>query len=149
MDPLLEHPAVTINQKDRRVGDAPLVIPHTPPKLGMMTVEVVIEHTQPLDGTTAVVREQRVRDAVFRAERTQRLHRIVADGKQRHPGRFEIPCNPLQLHELRFTVGSPAGAAIEYDERLSRVARPMEIDQRTVLIEQGDIRELLPNLRTP
>jgi hypothetical protein len=53
----------------------------------------------------------------------------------------------LQLHELRFAEGSPAGTAVKNDQGTPTVTGPVQVDALTVLVRQDDVREALPNCR--
>jgi hypothetical protein len=68
-------------------------------------------------------------------------HRIVADCEDGNALSLEVRHALLQLHELRLTVGSPAGAAIEEDQGAPAGPDLVEIDGVAVLVGQYDVRE--------
>jgi len=113
----------------------------------MVLVEIFVEHAQPADGVAAFVREERVADGIPLSERAQRLDRVVADGERRHVAAGQLAGNLLQLDQLHLAEGSPSGAAMEYDKRLSAAALVVQIDAASCLVGQDNIRKQLPELR--
>jgi len=53
----------------------------------------------------------------------------------------------LQLHELRFAEGSPAGTAVKDDQGTPTVTGLVQVNALTVLVRQDDVREVLSNCR--
>jgi len=53
----------------------------------------------------------------------------------------------LQLHELRFAEGSPAGTAVKDDQGTPTVTGLVQVNALTVLVRQDNVREALPNYR--
>lgn len=59
---------------------------------------------------------------------------VVADREYRDTGVFESGMDLLQLDQLRLTVGSPIGTAVEQDEGPSARPRRVQIDGRPRLV---------------
>jgi hypothetical protein len=53
----------------------------------------------------------------------------------------------LQLDELRFAVGSPAGTAVKDHQGAATVPSLVEIDVSAVLVGQDDVGKALPDRR--
>jgi hypothetical protein len=53
----------------------------------------------------------------------------------------------LQLYELRFAEGSPAGTAVKDDQGTPTVTGLVQVDTLTVLVRQDHVREALANCR--
>jgi hypothetical protein len=82
----------------------------------------------------ALIGEQRVGDAALVSEGGQHLHTVVADREDCHSVLLELRPGFLQLHELHFAVGSPAGTAVEHDKRSAISTLSVQIHQTPVLV---------------
>ena len=148
MEPFLDDDPLAVEEEDPRVGDAPLVIRHRPSELGMVLLQILVEHVQLADHPASRVRQQGIGDAVLGRERGEGFDGIVTDREQRNASRVKILGDPLQLHELRFAERSPPSAAVEYHHRGAAGPRLVEIDWFTRLVRQADVGEPRANGRT-
>ena len=61
--------------------------------------------------------------------------------KNRYLILLEILPGFLQLHELHFAIGSPAGTAVYHHKGPAISTRSVHVDQTTALIRQADVGE--------
>ena len=94
----------------------------------MVRVEVFVEKPQRPDHVAPDISEQRIGDAVARAEVAERLHRVVADREERDVMRLERPENLLQLDQLHFAERSPLRTAVEHDDGAPAAPNLMKVD---------------------
>jgi hypothetical protein len=80
-------------------------------------------------------------------EAAQHIDGIVADGKNRDVLAREVGQAALQLDELRFAEGSPAGAAMEHHQGAATGAGLVQIDALAMLVRYNDVGEAFPNGR--
>jgi hypothetical protein len=67
-------------------------------------------------------------------ETTKHVHSIVADGEDRDVLAREVGEAVLQLDELRFAEGSPAGAAMEHHQGTATSSDLVQIDGLAMLV---------------
>ena len=113
----------------------------------MLLDGVAIFQAQRPDDLAPDIRKQRKLNTVARGEWLENVAGVIADPEDRDSLPFVIRPGLLQLDELRATVGSPARAAVENDQRAAIASRLVKIDRLTVLIRQGHVREPRANRR--
>jgi hypothetical protein len=84
---------------------------------------------------------------LFGGKSSQHVHGVVADGKRHDVVALKVSQALLQLHELRFAEGSPAGTAVKDNQGTPTVTNLVQVNVLTVLVRQDDVREALPNCR--
>lgn len=143
VEPLPGHDTVAVEQEDAGIRDAPLVALHGPDELGVVLVQLVVIHPQRSDDATALVRQERIGDAVLLGERPQRGDGVVADAEEGDAMRLQLRRDRQQLHELRRAVWSPARAALAGDERPPATPRGVQVDGLARLVGQPHVGEPL------
>jgi hypothetical protein len=144
---LLPHVALLIEQEHARIGYAPMLVAFGNAVSGMVLEDMLVEETEGTNDGAALIREESIGDVLFGGKSGQHVHGVVADGKRHDVVALKVWQALLQLHELRFAEGSPAGTAVQDNQGTSTVAGVMQVDALTVLVRQDDVREALPNCR--
>ncbi|HEY8691258.1 MAG TPA: hypothetical protein VIR57_00815, partial [Chloroflexota bacterium] len=72
---------------------------------------------------------------------------VIADGEGRDVVAGQRPGDVLQLDQLHLAEGSPPGAAMEHDERLSATALLVQVDGPPRLVGQDHVPEQLSQSR--
>lgn len=112
----------------------------------VLLVDVIVGEAQLANDAAALIRKERVGDAILIGEAGQRLDRVVADGEGGVAVGRQLGLDLLQLDELRFAEGSPLGAAVEHDHGPPAGPRRVEVDVPARLVRQPDVRETLADL---
>jgi hypothetical protein len=144
---LLPHVALLIEQEHTRIGYAPMLVAFGNAVSGMVLEDLLVEETESTDDGAALIREEGIGDVLFGGKSGQHVHGVVADGKRHDVVALKVWQALLQLHELRFAEGSPAGTAVKDDQGTPTVTGLVQVDALTVLVRQDDVREALPNCR--
>ena len=113
-----------------------------------MLLETRVEHAERSDDAAALVREERICDAVRPREVREHRDGVVADREERVALTREVGGDPLQLDQLRLAVRSPLRAAIEDDDGGPASAGAMDVHRLPVLIGQPHVGERLTDPRT-
>ncbi len=144
---LLEHIALLVEQEHARVGHPPTLVAFGNAIGGMVLEDIFVEEAEFADHLAALIREEGVGDVLLGSKGGQHVYGVVADGKGYDMMALKVRQTLLQLDELRFTEGSPSGAAVKDDQGTPTVADLVQIDALAVLVRQDDVREALPNRR--
>ena len=108
---------------------------------GLLRCNFRVFEAESPDGDAALIREERVGDAVAIGKTGQGADRVVAQREDGVAGGFELRQALLQLDELRPTVRSPIGAAVEGDQRSAVGPCCVQVDRLAVLVRQHHIGE--------
>ena len=113
----------------------------------MVFLHPLVDEAEPAHDVTALVGQERVRDAVDRGEIVQDPDRIVADREEGDPVRRRLRSDLLQLNQLRLAERSPLGAAVKDDKRLAPGASRVQVHRCAGLVRQADVGKGLPFFR--
>jgi hypothetical protein len=117
MEALLADDTLFIQKERPGVGRAPVSVLGIHAIGRVLFVDAFVEQSERTDDAAALIREQRVGNAVPRGKGRQNSDRVIADREDGDALSFEVGLAPLQLDELRAAERSPVGAAIEHDQR--------------------------------
>jgi hypothetical protein len=113
----------------------------------MVLEDMLVEQTEGTDDGAALISEESIGDVLFGGKSGQHVHGVVADSKKHDVVALKVWQALLQLHELRFAEGSPAGTAVQDDQGTPTITSLVQVDTLTMLVRQDDVREALPNCR--
>jgi hypothetical protein len=113
----------------------------------MVSLQISIQEPKLGDHAAARIGQERKLDTSGPSKFAKRLLGVVTNSDQPYPAAINLPVDLLQLNELRFAIGSPAGASVEDNEGAPALSPVVQTNRIAVHIGKLEVRKQLPDGR--